>query len=140
MQKTDELIKDLIGANEEVFQNAVIMTANNTIPFMAQKKIDKRKFIEGVLNLGVFGEMLLEIRSEYNEKKKETDLKGKDFINFQKNLNIFESQKQNFEENKKQKIEGIEFKIKETETALEKLQKADIPSNKEIEEIGRAHV
>ena len=40
---TDELIKSLIGGNEEVFQNSVIMSSNNTLPFMAQKKIDKRK-------------------------------------------------------------------------------------------------
>ena len=62
----DEYIKTLIRANEELFNNSVIMTANNTLPFMAQKKIDKRKFIEGVLNLSIFNEMLLKTRSDYN--------------------------------------------------------------------------
>ena len=79
--KSDEYIKTLLGANEQVFQNAVITTANNTIPFMAQKKIDKRKFIEGIFNIGIFGDLLLKIRSDFNEKKKEYDIKSNYFFN-----------------------------------------------------------
>jgi len=67
MPKTDEKVKELIGANEEVFRNAVIMAANNTLPFMAQKKVDKRKFVEGILQLGIFSEMLLQIRLDHND-------------------------------------------------------------------------
>lgn len=104
MPKTDELIKELIGANEEVFQNAVIMTANNTMPFMAQKKIDKRKFVEGILNLGIFGEMLLKVRSKYNELKKENDILATTFSNHQKYLSLYNSQ---LEKNKKTKEEKI---------------------------------
>lgn len=130
--KTEELIKELLNANEEVFQNAVIMTANNTLPFMAQKKIDKRKFVEGILNLGIFGEMLLKIRSEYNDIKKTNDLKVKDFSNAQKNLEIFENQKKKFEENQKQRIEKIENKIKNNKEELKNLQKENISENKDI--------
>ena len=65
MPKTDEFIVEILGANAEVFQNAVIMTINNTTPFMAQKKVDKRKFVEGVLNLGIFSDILLEVRQDF---------------------------------------------------------------------------
>jgi len=92
MPKTDELIKEIIGATEEVFQNAVIMSANNTMPFMAQKKVDKRKFVEGVLHLGIFGEMLLQIRSDYNDSKKINDLKCSSFSEKQKNLELYNQQ------------------------------------------------
>jgi DNA repair exonuclease SbcCD ATPase subunit len=115
---TDELIKLLIGGNEEVFQNSVIMSSNNTLPFMAQKKIDKRKFVEGILQLNIFSEMLLKVRSEYNEYKKENDLLSNDFINQQKNLEIFEKQKENGEEVKKLKIASIEEKIKNNEKLI----------------------
>ena len=30
------------------------MTVNNTVPFMAKKKVEKRKFIEGIFNLQIF--------------------------------------------------------------------------------------
>ena len=45
------------------------MTANNTIPFMGQKTIMKRKFIENIFSLEVFGEMLKLARNDYNEIK-----------------------------------------------------------------------
>ena len=35
--KTTEEICNIIGANQEIFKNAVIMTVNGTTPFMAQK-------------------------------------------------------------------------------------------------------
>ena len=41
ISKADDYIAKLINASGDVFQNAVIMTANNTTPFMAQKKGDK---------------------------------------------------------------------------------------------------
>jgi DNA repair exonuclease SbcCD ATPase subunit len=103
MPKTDELIKQIIGANEEVFQNAVIMTANNTMPFMAQKKIDKRKFVEGILNLGIFGEMLLKVRSDLNTAKKENELLAKDFSNENRVITLLKDSKENFDDNKKER-------------------------------------
>jgi DNA repair exonuclease SbcCD ATPase subunit len=108
---TDDLIKNIIGGNEQVFQNSVIMSSDNTIPFMAQKKIEKRKFIEGILQLNIFGEMLSKIRSEFNDYKKENDILSNNFINQQKNLEIFEKQKENGDFLKKNKIENINKKI-----------------------------
>jgi len=50
------------------------MTINNTVPFMAKKKIEKRKFIEGIFNLEVFSTMLQQLRDEYNESKRSFDI------------------------------------------------------------------
>jgi len=70
LSKADDYITKLINADGNIFQNAVIMTANNTIPFMAQKKGDKRKFIEDMLRLSVFGDMSLLIRNDFAETRK----------------------------------------------------------------------
>lgn len=134
MPKTDEYIKQLIGANEEVFQNAVIMTANNTMPFMAQKKIDKRKFVEGILNLGIFGEMLLKTRADYNEKKKENEFLSKDFSSEQRILEFLENSKEGFDENKSERIESINKKIDVTKNDLASLRKKDIPEISSLKE------
>ena len=112
MPKTDELIKEIIGATEEVFQNAVIMSANNTLPFMAQKKVDKRKFVEGILRLGIFGEMLLQIRSDYNENKRVYDMTLSHFTDKQKNLSVYQQQFEKAENARKTKILNLEDKIK----------------------------
>lgn len=129
---TDDLIKLLIGGTEEVFQNSVIMSANNTLPFMAQKKVDKRKFIEGILQLNIFSEMLLKIRSEYNDYKKENDLLSNDFINQQKNLEIFEKQKLSLDEIKQNKIQSILDKIEVNKTEIQKNKTLIVESNDEL--------
>jgi len=137
--ENDEFIKNLIGANEEVFQNAVIMSANNTLPFMAQKKIDKRKFIEGVLQLNIFSNMLLKARGEFNNTKKENDILSNTFINLQRNLNTFEDQKTNAEVKKQEKIDAFNNRIKENQKLIEELKNKNLPSvedvNKQIKEL-----
>lgn len=120
----DEFIQKLIGATPEVFNNAVIMTANNTLPFMAQKKIEKRKFIEGILNLNIFTEMLLKARSDFNDTKKQNDILSNNFLNQQKNLDIFENQIVKNKQKKKDKIDNINLtiqKIKDDIVLTEKI-------------------
>ena len=73
---TNEYIKDLINCSEEVFQNCVIMTVNNTVPFMAKKKVEKRKFIEGIFNLEIFSNMISNLRNDYNETKRDFDIES----------------------------------------------------------------
>lgn len=132
LAKSDELIRFLIGVNEEVFQNAIIMSTNNTLPFMAQKKVDKRKFIEGIFQLNIFSDILLKTRSEFNDVKKQNDILSNNFINQQKNLQIFENQKQNGEENKNKKIKEFENKIEETKKEIKKLKQEKIDSVENI--------
>jgi DNA repair exonuclease SbcCD ATPase subunit len=121
MPKTDDYIKELIGANEEVFQNAVIMTANNTTPFMGQKKIDKRKFVEGILNLGIFGEILLKVRADYNDTKKENDIVASKFIDQQKNLTLYKNQVNKNTENRNNKILNLKDKIKNNQEKIDRV-------------------
>lgn len=126
----DDFIKKVLHANEELFNNAVIMTANNTLPFMAQKKVDKRKFLEGVFNLNIFTDMLLKARSDFNNVKKENDLLSNSFINEQKNLEIFEKQKEKNEEIKNKKIEEYLNKIEEVEIEINQIKSKNLDINK----------
>jgi len=71
LAKTNNFIQELIRTPSTVFQNSVIMSANNAVPFMALSKTDKRKFVESVLGLEVFGSMVLKARDEYNATKKD---------------------------------------------------------------------
>jgi len=122
----DEFIQKLIGATPEVFNNAVIMTANNTLPFMAQKKIDKRKFIEGILNLNIFTDMLLKARSDFNDTKKENDILSNNFLNQQKNLDIFENQILKNKQRKKEKIDVITANISKIEIDIKVIEDTDV--------------
>ena len=106
--KTTEEICDIVGASPDVFKNAVIMTVNGTVPFMAQKKVEKRKFCEGLFNLEVFQDMLLEGRKIYNETKNEIEIESGKFEEVNKTLKIYEDQK-----NKKD-----EYKVNRTKKLL----------------------
>ena len=106
--QTTEFITETIKTSSEVFQNSIVMTINNTIPFMAQKKVEKRKFIEGILGLEVFGNMLLLARSDFNEHKKSVDMENAKFVEVDRTLADAIKQKENYEVNKKKKLDNLE--------------------------------
>lgn len=106
MQKTNEYLQQLLRTTESVFQNSVIMSVGSTVPFMAQSKIDKRKFIENILNLEVFSKMLSLIREEYNDFKKEYEVTFNKKQTLQIALENYKTQLSHFEVSKQQKIQA----------------------------------
>ncbi len=120
--QTTEYIVDTIKTSSEVFQNSVVMTINNTVPFMAQKKVEKRKFIEGILGLEVFSNMLLLARKEYNETKKEGEIQTGKFEEINRSLQDNVKQQEVYEENKKKRIITLETRQKDNEKELNSLQ------------------
>lgn len=85
---TTEYIFEKINCSPDIFQNCVIMTVNNTVPFMAKKKIEKRKFIEGIFNLEVFSTMLQQLRDEYNESKRSFDIESTKCTEIENSLSL----------------------------------------------------
>jgi DNA repair exonuclease SbcCD ATPase subunit len=132
--ENDSFIKEIIGATEEVFQNAVIMSANNTLPFMAQKKTDKRKFIEGILNLNIFSDMLLKVRGDYNDVKKKNDLLSNNFVSLQRNLSTFKDQKANADTKKQEKVDAFNSRINDNEKTIKELKDKNFPSINDVNE------
>jgi DNA repair exonuclease SbcCD ATPase subunit len=124
MAKTNEYIQRLIMSNGKIFQNSVIMTINNTVPFMAQSKIDKRKFIESILSLEIFSEMLSKAREEHNTLKKDYEVLFAKVEGIEKGYNFNKEQLDTFEENKRSKIEALEKRIEENKTKIEELKKS----------------
>ena len=126
IEKNNEYICDVLGVNQDVFKNSVILTSDNTIPFMAQKKIEKRKFIEGVMNLNIFSEMLLKIRKDYNDTKKISDTKTAVFTSEQKNLDNLKKQKIHNEKIKSDKIESLLDRINKNKKEIEYITNDDV--------------
>jgi len=127
--QTTELIIDTIKTSSEVFQNSVIMTINNTIPFMAQKKVEKRKFIEGILGLEVFGNMLLLARSDFNDVKRNIDIECTKNEEVNRSLLDAVKQKESYEANKTKRIDTLKVRqdnnVQELAVLNEKLGKID---------------
>lgn len=72
--ETNKYIKEVLSLNEELFQNCIIMRANNTIPFMVKKKTEKKNFIESIFNLGVFSDMSKLMKDDLRAAKREYDI------------------------------------------------------------------
>ena len=127
IKNTEEFIHELINASPSVFENCVIMTLNNTIPFMAKSKVDKRKFIEGIFNLDFFSKMLLTAREDYNQTKRAYDIELNKMEDSEKNLKSCNAQRDTILNNRKNKISVYENRkignTKEKNTLLADLEK-----------------
>lgn len=74
MANTTRYICDILDASPELFKNCVIMTLNDTIPFMMQSKAEKRALIENIFNLQVFADMATQVKEDLAEAKKAHEL------------------------------------------------------------------
>jgi DNA repair exonuclease SbcCD ATPase subunit len=124
MAKTNEYIQRLVMSNGKIFQNSVIMTINTTVPFMAQSKIDKRKFIESILSLEVFSDMLSKAREEHNILKKDYEVLFTKVEGIEKGYKFNKEQLDAFEETKKLKIETLTKRIEESKAKIDELKKS----------------
>jgi len=120
LAKTNGLIQEIIHTSSTVFKNSVIMSANSADPFMALKKTDKRKFIESVLGLEVFTQMLLKVRDEYNNSKRDYEISYSKYETLNNELTFNLNQLTNYEDAKQQRINQLEEKKK---TLLQEIKK-----------------
>jgi DNA repair exonuclease SbcCD ATPase subunit len=133
LAKTNEHIQKLIRCTGKIFQNSVVMTINSTVPFMAQSKIDKRKFIESILSLEIFSDMLLKARDEHNELKREYEILYTKNQEQQKSYDLNKHQLDLFEETKNNKIKTLETKVQDNLIKIDELNKLliDVPKDAE---------
>ena len=133
---TTEYIEAVLSSSPEVFQNCVIMTLNNTLPFMAKSKIDKRKFIEQVFNLQIFSEMLSKLREEHNEVKRSNDIEATKHNEVTSSIQMYERQKETKIKDQANQVTLINNKISNYELEVQKLSK-EIEVNQNIDTTGK---
>ena len=105
IKNTTAYINSVLSASPSIFQNCVIMTVNNAVPFMAKNKIEKRKFIEDIFGMEIFSTMLTALRTEYNEISKEHDTQLTKLEEIEKAYKNYEDQKQRILQTRKDKKE-----------------------------------
>ena len=123
IKNTTAYISQVLSASPSIFQNCVIMTVNNAVPFMAKNKIEKRKFIEDIFGMEVFSTMLTALRNEYNEISRDHDTQLTKLEEIQKAYNNYEDQKQRILQTRKTKKEKYLGRQKDNTEEKEKLEK-----------------
>jgi DNA repair exonuclease SbcCD ATPase subunit len=123
MVNTTDYIQKILKLTPEVFQNCIAMTVNNMTPFMAKKKIEKRKFIESIFNLEVFSDMNNNLKHEMLEAKKDLEIKSNKYEEIKNYFNALTLQSNN--------------KLKEKEDRIAKLTKRKDDNINELENISK---
>jgi|TARA_R100000030_G_scaffold92478_1_gene78097 DNA repair exonuclease SbcCD ATPase subunit len=121
ISNTTKYIAQILSASQAIFQNCVIMTVNNAVPFMAKNKIEKRKFIEDIFGMEVFSTMLTTLRNEYNEIKREHDTELTKLDEVSKSLKNYSNQKDKLLQKRKDKKELYQSRQANNKKELEKL-------------------
>jgi DNA repair exonuclease SbcCD ATPase subunit len=123
IKNTTAYICQVLSASPSIFQNCVIMTVNNAVPFMAKNKIEKRKFIEDIFGMEVFSVMLTALRNEYNEISREHDTELTKLQEIQKSFTNYEDQKDRVLDGRKKKKEKYLLRQKNNTKEKEDLKK-----------------
>lgn len=132
ISNTTKYICQILSASPAIFQNCVIMTVNNAIPFMAKNKIEKRKFIEDIFGMEVFSQMLSQLRGQYNDIKREYDTEMAKYEEIETGLKNYNQQRDLTLERRKSKKDVYLTRqqnnideIKELRVALSNLKEED---------------
>lgn len=69
ISNTNKYICDLLGTNPIIHRSCDIMTLSDTTPFMLKTAAEKRKFIEDIFGIEVFGLMLKDLKKYISDNK-----------------------------------------------------------------------
>lgn len=146
--QTTEMLSSIINCTNIVFENSIVMDVNNATSFMSQKKVEKRKFLEGILNLGVFGDMLDLARTDFNNTKYNLDIYTTQLQELSQALEIYEqqskTQKQLFDKargevNEKIKKVSLEITLLERELSNAVTEKTFSDLEGKVEDLKKAN-
>lgn len=90
--ETNKFIKELLYADEEIFQNCILMRTNSVVPFMNKKDSDKRNFIETIFKLGIFSGMQKMLKDDTRSAKTEFSIAAEACDIYTKNIDNYEAQ------------------------------------------------
>jgi DNA repair exonuclease SbcCD ATPase subunit len=124
---TTNYICAVLGVTPSLMTNCIVMTLNDTTPFMAKPKGDKRKFIEDVFDLDVFSRMVTELKKDYKEVKRDVELKETSVNEIKQTVTILKEQKDKLEQIKQERldlyIKRRDENIRERDLLTEKISK-----------------
>lgn len=110
---TNEHIQALISSTPNIFRNCIVLSMNNSVPFMAQGKTERKTFVESMFRLETLRFMEKMARDKYNELIRQQELNLENQRLLEQNKTAFSEKKDTFETAKKAKIEDLENRKRE---------------------------
>lgn len=122
IRETDGEIEKIISASSEVFKYAVIMTLNDSIGFMNQKKNERRKFVESILRLGVFADMSKLHSKLISECRKDFEIANSRLGDAKRNLLQYEEQTRKQTERREEKMRELKQRLDSNDAEIVRLE------------------
>lgn len=123
VSKTNSMLKKILGSTPEMIEQSVIMSINQTEPFLKKTPTIKRKFIEGIFKIDVFSEILLIIRHDLNETKRQYNLEKARIDEIQKNLILYKKQQIEYRSKKEARLNELEQRRTNNAVEIQNLNK-----------------
>lgn len=127
--ETNKFVEELLSADKDIFQNCIVMRANNNVPFMAKKKTEKKNFIEAIFNLNIFSMMtkylkddIKDVKGRYSLETNSLNLHQNNLIGYNKQLDDLIELQKNLNKNLQRDIDELNNKIATEESNKQKVQ------------------
>lgn len=104
---TNESICKLIGSNSVICKSCDILSLSDNTPFMAKDAKDKRRFIEDIFALEIYGSMSEALKKLIKANKTDSAISSTKLDEMVNSLNLFLKQKQDIEKAIAEKEENL---------------------------------
>jgi DNA repair exonuclease SbcCD ATPase subunit len=111
--KTNQTVHEILGTDAQMFEQSVIMCLNQVDPFLAKTPAVKRKFIEDIFRIEIFGKMTQHMRGDYNEANRLHEAENDKLHDLNGNVEFYKKQQQEQKEKKKARISTLEARKKD---------------------------
>lgn len=116
---TDKFICDLIGSNPVICRSCDILSLSDNIPFMAKKPEEKRKFINDIFSLEVFGKMSNELKNLIRDNKSEMNISSAKLEEINNTLETLNKQQEDYQKKVQEREAILEEKRKEIQQKID---------------------
>lgn len=120
--ETTKRVIEIIGTTPEMVKNTSIMNISETLPFLAQKGVARKKFIEEVFDLEIFREMLKIIREDVSNLQKDIDIDQSKQETLKRQLQVQIDQRDKYMERQREGVDRLAQKIVEHEKRITELE------------------
>jgi DNA repair exonuclease SbcCD ATPase subunit len=121
INNTEKWLEDKLGMSHTCFKNIIVLNMNNTTPFLSMEASEKRKILEDLLNMKIFGKMSEVAAEKHLTSKRDVKTYENDVKNASDTLNLALNSTENYQKEKEKFENDKNVKIKEISETIAKL-------------------
>ena len=139
---TNKYICDLLGTNSIIHKSCDIMTLSDTTPFMLKNAAEKRKFIEDIFNIEVFGLMLKDLKKYASENKNDMNISSARIEELNTSIDAYKDQLNDIKKQTEEREEILKNRKSEIENKIEKIKIkiSELTENENLDELNQQYL